>query len=162
MPQGQLVAPARPVKYGGDNRKPWRGALFHRARRTMLGDDGNLMPADGNSFPVFILRWTIGAIGVAKRVKVDAANDLALLKANGRFALLPIAASRMVKLGGLPHSPDDPARRVEREGCSPARSLAREHFFRQFGVGDNRCQNAVAFERMNLKRCAGDNFHFRS
>jgi hypothetical protein len=31
----------------------------------MLGDDGNLMQADGNSFPVFILGWTIGAIGVS-------------------------------------------------------------------------------------------------
>ena len=33
-------------------------------------------------------------------VKVDAANDLALLKANGAFKPLPIAASRTVKLGG--------------------------------------------------------------
>ena len=33
-------------------------------------------------------------------VKVDAANDLALLKAVVRFAPLPIAASRTVKLGG--------------------------------------------------------------
>ena len=33
-------------------------------------------------------------------VKVDAANDLALLKAEGAFKPLPIAASRMVKLGG--------------------------------------------------------------
>jgi hypothetical protein len=33
-------------------------------------------------------------------VKVDAANDLALLKAVGRFAPLPVAASRSVKLGG--------------------------------------------------------------
>jgi len=33
-------------------------------------------------------------------VEVDAANDLALLKAIGRFAPLPIAASRTVKLGG--------------------------------------------------------------
>src|SRR5271167_4707524 len=33
-------------------------------------------------------------------VKVDAANDLALLKADGRFAPLPIAASRTVNLGG--------------------------------------------------------------
>jgi hypothetical protein len=31
------------------------------ARRTKLGDDGNQMPADGNSFPEFILGWTIGA-----------------------------------------------------------------------------------------------------
>jgi S1-C subfamily serine protease len=33
-------------------------------------------------------------------VQVDAANDLALLKAVGRFAPLPIAASRTVALGG--------------------------------------------------------------
>ena len=32
-------------------------------------------------------------------VKVDAANDLALLKAEGKFAALPVAASRGVKLG---------------------------------------------------------------
>jgi S1-C subfamily serine protease len=36
----------------------------------------------------------------AKVVSVDAANDLALLKAEGRFAPLPIAASRTVNLGG--------------------------------------------------------------
>jgi len=36
----------------------------------------------------------------AKVVQVDAANDLALLKAKGRFAPLPVAASRGVKLGG--------------------------------------------------------------
>ena len=35
----------------------------------------------------------------AKVVQVDAANDLALLKAYGRFAPLPIAASRPVRLG---------------------------------------------------------------
>ena len=33
-------------------------------------------------------------------VKVDAANDLALLKAVGAFKPLPIAASSAVKLGG--------------------------------------------------------------
>jgi S1-C subfamily serine protease len=36
----------------------------------------------------------------AKVVKVDAANDLALLKTEGRFAPLPITASRVVKLAG--------------------------------------------------------------
>jgi len=35
----------------------------------------------------------------ASSVKVDAANDLALLKAVGAFKSLPIATSRMVKLG---------------------------------------------------------------
>ena len=41
----------------------------------------------------------VGLIDAAV-VKVDVANDLALLKAVGRFAPLPIAASRTVKLGG--------------------------------------------------------------
>ena len=35
----------------------------------------------------------------AKVVKVDAANDLALLKAEGKFSALPIAASRGLRLG---------------------------------------------------------------
>jgi len=33
-------------------------------------------------------------------VQVDAANELALLKADGRFAPLPVAASRTANLGG--------------------------------------------------------------
>ncbi len=32
-------------------------------------------------------------------MKVDAANDLALLKAEGRFAALPVVASRAMRLG---------------------------------------------------------------
>lgn len=36
----------------------------------------------------------------AKVVQVDAANDLALLKADGKFSPLPIAASRSAHLGG--------------------------------------------------------------
>ena len=35
----------------------------------------------------------------ARVVKVDAANDLALLKAEGRFAALPVVASRAMRLG---------------------------------------------------------------
>ena len=41
---------------------------------------------------------SVGSI-VAKVVKVDAANDVALLKAEGKFSPLPIAASRAVRLG---------------------------------------------------------------
>ena len=36
----------------------------------------------------------------AKVVQVDAADDLALLKADGHFAPLPVISSRAVKLGG--------------------------------------------------------------
>ena len=42
---------------------------------------------------------TDAGIIAAKVVKVDSANDLALLKAEGRFAPLPVAASRTVRLG---------------------------------------------------------------
>jgi hypothetical protein len=58
-----------------------------------------------------ICRWLIGIICIvifitgaglidATVVKVDAANDLALLKVVGKFTPLPVAASRGVKLGG--------------------------------------------------------------
>jgi len=43
---------------------------------------------------------TAAGIIPAKVVRVDAANDLALLKAEGKFAALPVATSRTVKLGG--------------------------------------------------------------
>jgi S1-C subfamily serine protease len=42
---------------------------------------------------------SVGLIS-AKVIKVDSANDLALLKAEGKFAALPVATSRAVKLGG--------------------------------------------------------------
>lgn len=42
---------------------------------------------------------TSAGIIAAKVVKVDAANDLALLKADGRFAALPVVASRAMRLG---------------------------------------------------------------
>jgi hypothetical protein len=62
-------------KTADDSPSPWgegrdeggretNSGLVAPARRTKLGEDGNLMQADGNSFPVFILGWTMGAIGV--------------------------------------------------------------------------------------------------
>jgi serine protease Do len=43
---------------------------------------------------------TAAGIIPAKVIKMDAANDLALLKAEGKFAALAVATSRTVKLGG--------------------------------------------------------------
>jgi hypothetical protein len=40
-----------------------------------------------------------GALLTARVVRVDATNDLALLKADGRFSALPLVASRSVRLG---------------------------------------------------------------
>ena len=48
---------------------------------------------------LFRLVTSAGLIS-AKVVKVDAANDVALLKAEGQFAPLPVVSSRAVKLGG--------------------------------------------------------------
>jgi len=42
---------------------------------------------------------TSAGIIAARVVKVDAANDLALLKAEGRFAALPVVAGRALRLG---------------------------------------------------------------
>jgi hypothetical protein len=57
IPAGENVEPTHFGCYGIPNAA---GATGRVARRTMLGDDGNQMMADGNSFPVFILGWTIG------------------------------------------------------------------------------------------------------
>ncbi len=47
-----------------------------------------------------ILLASRGVQIIAKLVKVDIANDLALLKAEGNFSALPVTTSRTVKLGG--------------------------------------------------------------
>lgn len=43
---------------------------------------------------------TSGGLLAAKIVKIDSINDLALLKAEGKFPALPVMTSRAVKLGG--------------------------------------------------------------
>ena len=60
------------------------------------------MKPSGHAYPRNCLQLSALSAGLvfAKVVKVDAANDLALLKAEGRFAALPVAAVRGVKLGG--------------------------------------------------------------
>jgi S1-C subfamily serine protease len=42
---------------------------------------------------------TTAGMSEARVVKADSTNDLALLKANGEFAALPVAASRTLRLG---------------------------------------------------------------
>jgi S1-C subfamily serine protease len=66
-----------------------------------ITDDGYLITNEhvaGNGAQVRLV--TSAGLISAKVVKVDAANDLALLKAEGKFAVLPVAASRAMKLGG--------------------------------------------------------------
>jgi S1-C subfamily serine protease len=66
-------------------------------------------------------------------VKVDAANDLALLKAIGRFAPLPIAASRTVKLGGTVATVGFPD--IGLQGFAP--KLAKGEIASLAGAGDD-------------------------
>ena len=66
-------------------------------------------------------------------VKVDAANDLALLKAVGRFAPLPIAASRTVKLGGTVATVGFPD--IGLQGFAP--KLAKGEIASLAGAGDD-------------------------
>ncbi len=67
----------------------------------LITDDGYLISNYHVVKDAVKVRLVTGAGLVdAKVVKLDAANDLALLKATGRFAPLPVAASRGVKLGG--------------------------------------------------------------
>jgi len=69
----------------------------------------------------------------ASVVKVDAANDLALLKAVGRFAPLPIAASRTVKLGGTVATVGFPD--IGLQGFAP--KLAKGEIASLAGAGDD-------------------------
>ena len=65
-----------------------------------IADDGYLISnAHVVEGAVQVRLVTSAGLISAKVVKVDAANDLALLKAEGKFSPLPIAPSRGVKLG---------------------------------------------------------------
>jgi len=76
MPQGQRVAPAQ---------------------HTKLGEDGNQMPADGNSVPEFILGWTIGAIGVCRRGAKLVAQCFSIKNRNSLFGIVASAIHSLVQ-----------------------------------------------------------------
>ncbi len=69
----------------------------------------------------------------AKVVKVDAANDLALLKTQGKFSALPVAASRGVKLGGTVATVGFP--NIGLQGFAP--KLAKGEIASLSGAGDD-------------------------
>jgi S1-C subfamily serine protease len=69
-------------------------------RSAFITEDGFLITNEHvvkEAAPVRLV--TSAGIIAARVVKVDAANDLALLKAEGRFASLPVVASRAMRLG---------------------------------------------------------------
>ena len=76
---------------------------------------------------------TSGGTVDAKVVQVDAANDLALLKAVGKFSPLPIAASRSAHLGGTVATIGFPDPSLQ--GFSP--KLAKGEIASLSGAGDD-------------------------
>jgi S1-C subfamily serine protease len=76
---------------------------------------------------------TEAALISAKVVKVDSANDLALLKAEGKFPALPVAASRAVKLGGTVATVGFP--NIGLQGFAP--KLAKGEVASLSGAGDD-------------------------
>jgi TPR repeat protein len=105
--EGQKLArnfkPRKVLSAGGDSSST--GILQSRPESSGTGffitEDGYLITNKhvlGDGVQVRL----VAAAGLisARVVKVDAANDLALLKAEGKFAPLPVATSRAVKLGG--------------------------------------------------------------
>ena len=76
---------------------------------------------------------TSAGIIAARVVKVDAANDLALLKAEGRFAALPVVASRAMRLGSTVATVGFP--NVGLQGFSP--KLAKGEVASLSGAGDD-------------------------
>jgi S1-C subfamily serine protease len=69
----------------------------------------------------------------ARVVKVDAANDPVLLKAEGWFTALPVAASRGVKLGGTVATVGFP--NIGLQGFAP--KLAKGEIASLSGAGDD-------------------------
>ena len=76
---------------------------------------------------------TSGGLISAKVVRVDSANDLALLKTEGKFSPLPIAASRGVKLGSTVATVGFP--NISLQGFSP--KLAKGEIASLSGAGDD-------------------------
>jgi TPR repeat protein len=104
--QGQQLArefiPRNPRESG----KPFSGteaidpSIFASGTGFFITEDGLLVTNQhvvGDAAQVRLVTST-GIIS-ARVIKVDAANDLALIKAEGRFAALPVVSSRTVKLG---------------------------------------------------------------
>ena len=105
--EGQRLARAFKPRQGLSSSEPVsrEGVTESRPEGTGSGffitEDGYLITNEhvaGEGASVRVL--TAGGILQAKVVKVDRANDLALLKVEGRFAALPVTMSRKVKLGG--------------------------------------------------------------
>ena len=99
-----------------------------------ITDDGYLITNEHVVKDAAQVRLVTSAGLIAARVvKVDAANDLALLKAEGKFSSLPIAPSRAVKLGGTVATVGFP--NIGLQGFAP--KFARGEIASLSGAGDD-------------------------
>ena len=96
----ELAREFRPRKEGSPNSASPE-SLKATGTGFFITDDGYLISNNHVVKDATKVRLVTGAGMIsAKVVRVDAANDLALLKAEGKFSPLPIAASRTAHLGG--------------------------------------------------------------
>ena len=103
--EAQRLAAAFVPRKETNNPSPDNSILHEKPTATGTGffitDDGYLISNCHVVKDAALVRLlTSDGLITARVVRVDAANDLALLKAEGRFAALPISSSRAVKLGG--------------------------------------------------------------
>jgi S1-C subfamily serine protease len=99
-----------------------------------ITEDGHLITNEhvaGNGAQVRLV--TEAGLISAKVVKVDSANDLALLKAEGKFVSLPVAASRAVRLGNTVATVGFP--NIGLQGFAP--KLAKGEIASLSGAGDD-------------------------
>ena len=100
--EGQKLAREfKPHKKSGSDNSTSPENPFASGTGFFITDDGYLITNNHVVKDATQIRLvtSVGLI-VAKVIRVDAANDLALLKTEGRFSPLPVTVSRTVKLGG--------------------------------------------------------------
>lgn len=128
-----------PRKRGGNDHRSGSPSVTSRPPKSsgsafFISADGYLVTNEHVVKDAAQIRLVTSGGGIsAKVVKVDAANDLALLKAEGKFSPLPIASSRSVKLGATVATVGFP--NIGLQGFAP--KLAKGEIASLSGAGDD-------------------------
>ena len=126
--------PGQPIESSFSKEKQQESQISEMGSGFFITDDGYLISnyhvvKDATQIRLF----TSARLIDAKVVSVDTANDLALLKADGKFSPLPIAASRSAHLGGTVATIGFPDPSLQ--GFSP--KLAKGEIASLSGAGDD-------------------------
>ena len=130
----QLARDFTPQKNSGSDKSTSPDSPFASGTGFFITDDGYLI----SNYHVVkeatkVRLVTSAGLIDAKVVQVDAANDLALLKADGKFSSLPISSSRSAQLGGTVATVGFPD--IGLQGFAP--KLAKGEIASLSGAGDD-------------------------